>query len=469
MSDWIYDIESFPNFFSFYATNATADDQKLFEISWRRNDVDAFLNFMNWCAGQGDRHVGFNNMGYDYPILHWIMRQPRDQVNALTIYRKSKEILGTAWNQRFQHRVWDDDHVVPQIDLFMLHHFDNMARSTSLKELQFNMRSDSVMESTVPFDKIVTFTEMDEIIAYNIHDTDETLRFYDESIGEIKFREELSGMWGKNILNHNATKIGKEHFIDELQKRSPGSCYEPGTRTKRQTIRDSIALNDVIFDYVKFDHPELNRVLAYLKSQVIVETKGVFKNLTATVNGFDFDFGTGGIHGAVDNSIWRSDEDYTVEMRDVVSYYPSLAIANRIHPAHLGEVFCDVYEELFNERRRHAKGTTENAALKLALNGTFGDTNSKYSPLFDPQYAMQITINGQLLLCMLSENLMRVDGLQMIQVNTDGVAIYYPRKQKPLVDMICTQWEVLTKLELETDEYVSLFQRDCNNYIGVQE
>ena len=39
---------------------------------------------------------------------------------------------------------------------------------------------------------------------------------------------------------------------------------------------------------------------------------------------------------------------------------------------------------------------------------------------------MTITLNGQLLLCMLAEQMMKVPGLEMIQINTDGMTYRVP-------------------------------------------
>ena len=60
------------------------------------------------------------------------------------------------------------------------------------------------------------------------------------------------------------------------------------------------------------------------------------------------------------------------EGRVCASYYPNMAIANRVYPEHLGESFCDSYEAFYKERGNYAKGTGENLAIKLGLNATYG-------------------------------------------------------------------------------------------------
>ena len=159
-------------------------------------------------------------------------------------------------------------------------------------------------------------------------------------------------------------------------------------------------------------------MLNYLRAQTITETKGVLKDVTATIDGFDFIFGTGGIHGSVSNQCVESDDEFVIVDLDVSSYYPNLAIVNRFYPEHLGETFCDIYSSLYEQRKQHAKGTAENAMLKLALNGVYGDSNNRFSVFYDPLFTMQITLNGQLLLCMLAEWLLLILGLVAVATSS---------------------------------------------------
>lgn len=152
---------------------------------------------------------------------------------------------------------------------------------------------------------------------------------------------------------------------------------------------------------------------------------------------------------------------------DVASYYPNLSIVNRLRPEHLGEIFCDVYARVYELRKQYPKGTPENALFKLALNGIFGKSNSEFSAFYDPAFAMGVTINGQLLICMLAEWLTTIPGLSMIQANTDGVTVMLPRSSAPLVDNIARQWEQFTLLTLETVEYSTMAIRDVNNYVAI--
>jgi len=430
----------------------------MFEFSWRRNHIPKMLEFFGQMVINGDKMVGFNNLGFDYPVLHFIIETPSCSVTD--IYMKAMSIINTPWDRRFDNVIWDRDQHIPQIDLYKVHHFDNFARATSLKVLEFNMRRERVEDLPFTPGTILNWEQCDTLITYNWEDIDATEQFFFESSDQLRFREELSEKYNRNFMNHNDTKIGKDYFIMQMEK------LVPGFNKRNQTKRSEIRIADIIFPYIKFDHPEFNRVLNWLRSQVIVETKGVFTDINCVIDGFQFDFGTGGIHGSVESQIVESDEDYIIEDWDVTSFYTNLAISNNLFPEHLGQEFCNIYKEVYEQRQKYAKGTTENDMLKLALNGVYGDSNNKYSCFFDPQYTMAITINGQLLLCMLAEVMLKQPAVRMIQVNTDGLTVKYPRSLQPWIRSVVAWWEELSGLKLESAEYNRMFIRDVNNYIA---
>ena len=439
----------------------------MFEISEWRNESRQIVEFVRYLADRNARMAGFNNIGFDYPILHTLMQM--GQSDAQTLYRKAQAIIERQDDDdRWLHTVKPSDRIVEQIDLYKIHHFDNKARATSLKALEFNLRMDTIED--LPF-KVGTTLSRDQVEVlkrYNEHDVEATRLFYHLTTDMLRFREDLTIKYpGKDWLNFNDTKIGKEYFTLRLEQAGV-SCYDfgPNGRTPRQTPRPVIHLKDAILPWITFQQPEFIRVLNWLKAQTITETKGVFTDLTATVDGFTFVFGLGGIHGSLENVVVESDDEHVIIDLDVTSYYPNLAITNGFYPAHLGKDFVAIYSNLFEQRKQYPKKSSESAMLKLALNGVYGDSNNRFSVFYDPLFTMSITLNGQLLLCLLAERLMEIGGLSLVQINTDGVTVRVPRANMYFVDKTCAWWMHMTGLNLERAVYKRMWIANVNNYLA---
>ena len=522
ISYWVYDLETYPNTFTAAIERYDTGEQWVFEISFRRDDSQQLWAFLQALANiPGAYMVGFNNIGFDYPVLHEFIKS-QGTCGYAVLYQKAQAIIDSF--DQFAHTVWESDWFIPQLDLYKINHFDNKARRTSLKQVEFNMRVPDLMDLPFPPGTYLTSPQVDTLIDYNLNgDVVNTREFLTECLPAIEFRHELSDKYGRNFRNDNDTKVGKQFFIKSLEE-SGVACYtkQPGQgRQPIQTQRPTIALSDAVFPYIQFQQPAFNHVLQWFIQQSITTTKRVFEGikvpsemvqfmnpslirvygsglqkakltdeiynrpdfnhlsfisgwkdqsgLNCIVNDFEFVFGTGGIHGSVESQSLYSDDEWIIEDWDVASYYPNLAIANRSHPAHLGEQFCDMGLHIFEQRSQYEKGTMQNKLFKLALNGgLFGDSNNQFSPFYDPLYTMTITVNGQLLLCLLSEWLMdNVPNLSMIQANTDGLTVRYPRHFYEQVHSICNQWEHFTKLTLESVEYQRMHIRDVNNYVAV--
>lgn len=509
--DYTYDEETYPNIFTLRATHVVSGKKYCFEISDRRDDRAQLFQYVRYLQQVKARMIGYNSIWFDYEILHWLMENP--YATVAQIYNKAMSRIKDG-----SYPMWADRRLVEQIDLLKIHHFDNKAKATSLKALEIAMRMESVEDLPFPVGTYLTDEQKDILLAYNDHDVDATTDFARASAEMIAFREELTAKYGVDFMNHNDTKIGAEVFIIELEKAGI-PCYEKnaaGRRVPRQTPRSSINLAECIFPYIRLEHPAFRMILDYLVAQTIRQTKGVFSDISCTpemvrwmdpkkvkvwvkgakkprrlchippetdmtgakyiasslhcrIDGFNYEFGTGGLHASLHREIVHSTDTHKIIDLDVASYYPNLAIKNRIYPAHLGEKFCDIYDFLYHERLRVGKKTMMGGAYKLALNGTYGNSNNEYSPFYDPMYTMKITINGQLSLCMLVEQLIKVPGLRMIQCNTDGITFHCPVEYVDHAHNLRLWWEQLTKLELEEVRYSRFFIRDVNNYIAEYE
>ena len=65
MKTVVYDIEIFPNFFSYLDVDIETGEEKLFIIHESRNDLDAMIHYN--CLPK--IRIGFNNLYFDAPVL----------------------------------------------------------------------------------------------------------------------------------------------------------------------------------------------------------------------------------------------------------------------------------------------------------------------------------------------------------------------------------------------------------------
>lgn len=568
----IYDLESYKNIFTYCGVNADGTDIKVFEISDRKNETKELLKELRRLVVQKKSLVGFNNVGFDYNLIHYIIEEAKKakskgvelKLSARKLYNQTEKIINSYRGDGFGMKVREEEMVIPQIDLYLINHFDNKAKSTSLKTLEVNMRSENVEDLPFTVGTKLNDEEKDILIQYNKHDVLQTLKFYNHCVDMIKLRYDLTEKYGFNCLNLNDSKIGGKFFMSKIEKENPNAFYvkdEHGRRKMRQTPRDKIVIKDCLFPYVKFSTPEFKALKSWFEKQVISETNGVFSDIeehllydlakycemvvkkvkfktkpnvsdvaefkkvhplgwveeielkamevvkdengnpikeeyvcektgkvktrnvkvpkksyygcyriAETLNvmfgGMRIDYGLGGLHAAVQGH-HQSTENEVIMSYDVASMYPNIAIANNVYPEHLNRSFCKSYEDFYHERKKFAKGTPENLAIKLGLNATYGNSNNKYSPFYDPKYTMTITVNGQLSLSMLMEKVVQKFNARLVCANTDGFEFIIDRNKFDQVEDLVRKWEKYVGLQMELAIYDHMYLRDVNNYISI--
>lgn len=480
----VYDCETFPNVFTLHMELLNFSTSSTWEISHYRDDRRELLQWFEWLNQTQTPMISFFGINFDYPLIHWIWQNPTATVEE--IYARSQQISKSFSDDftGFRETVWERDRFAPQIDLFKIHHMDNKAKRTSLKALQINMRMENVIDMPVPYGAYLTKNQIDQLlIPYGGNDVKSTKQFAHDSMEAIKFRLSLVEQFGADVMNWNDSKIGskilEKRLGDEL-------LYDrsSGRRVMRQSPRDKIVLKDIIFPFIGFQQPEFQRIHSYMYSQVLtpadleeteykvqkIATKGAFKGLHATVDGVVYKFGTGGLHGSVEKQILIATEKRIIRDIDVKALYPNIGIQNGLAPEHLGHRFVEEYAKLPEDRAAYqvtyGKKSVQANSMKLASNGTYGNSNSVFSPFYDPKYTMTITINGQLQIAMLVEWLLTVPTVSIIQANTDGVTYLIDVEHMEHAKYIEKEWEKLTKLVLEDNEYKRMWIRDVNSYVA---
>lgn len=458
---YIFDLECYPNIFLFGGKFRGSNDVQIFEISDRINQLEQLLSWLSYLRNTQSEMVGFNNLSYDYPILHELMVNP-----YLFTYEKAFQIsqqIITSQRRGFNVlHVKHSERMIPQIDIVKYCHFDNEAKRTSLKALQFAMRSESLED--LPYKiRPLDNQEKDNLRSYNIHDITETEKFFNLTEHAVVMRREYlnEGVLYGDVLNYSDVKIGTEYLITRLGR---NKCYAGGK--PRQTFRTQIEFNRIILPKINFRTDVFNDVLSWFKQQTIYIESNERPTLKRNLAGLQFHFGVGGVHASVENKVFISDEKYQIIDIDVAGMYVAVAIVNGFAPAHLGEGFTFAYKQIKNDRAKYDKKSARNAVLKLAGNGAYGNSNNPYSPLYDPQYTFSVTVNGQLQLLQMVEMIDLIPDCEVIQANTDGITVRILKENEWLFKAWCTEWEKMTGLVLEEARYNRMWIRDVNNYIA---
>ncbi len=463
MKFYTYDLETMLNCFLFTGKFFGSAEVYVFEISDRVNQRNELLQHLHFLHANGCILVGYNNLGFDYPIIHQFLQHPYT-FEALTAYNMAQTIINTQRYGQGGNHIRFNDRMIPQLDLMKLNHFDNPNKRTRLKDLQFAMRSESVEDLPFDFATKLTPAQMDTMISYNRHDVTETEKFLIKCMPMIQMRQELvnNGVLSGDVLNYSDVKLGTEYLVRKIGR---NKCFIQGSQP-RQTVRREIVFRDVILPKVSFRTEQFQSVLDWFNSQTVYIDSSTRPRLETLLGGLQFHFGVGGVHASVENKYYETTATHVIKDVDVAGMYPAVAIANQFAPEHLGADFVSAYRQLSEDRKHHAKGSVMNLILKLAGNGASGNFENPYSCLYDVKCAYQVRINGQLSIVQLAELLSLIGGVELIQANTDGITALVPKAVEPFFDMWCNEWECLTGLKLEHATYRRMWISDVNSYIA---
>jgi len=473
MNHWVMDYETLKNCFVGVFTHYKTDETKIFIICKLQNDYEKFIKFLKENINNNEWHISYNGIAFDAQVTHSIIKNNKNlnlmdgEAIAEEIYTYAQETIKRSNNQEFQEfPEWQMS--IKQIDVFKLNHWDNPAKRSSLKWIEYTMDWDNILD--MPIDhktNIETQDQLNLIVEYCINDVLATKEIYKKSKPLIALRKTLTDQYNINLYSASEPKISKELFAYYLSKELKIPKQE---LKKLKTFRSVIKFKDLILDYTNFETLEFKNLLNRFKAVELnpLHTKGGFK-YSVKYKGIKTDFGLGGAHGCIKPGIYESDNENVIMSSDVTSFYPNLAIVNKIAPAHLNKkAFCELYKWFFTERKKIPKDNPMNYIYKIILNSTYGLSNDKNSFLYDPQFTMFITINGQLTLMMLYEMIMEaIPEAKALLQNTDGIETIIPRSKINLYMEICKKWEKITNLNLEHDQYKKIVLADVNNYIAI--
>ena len=400
------------------------------------------------------------------------------------------------------------EHTFPPISEKDAHYYDKVYHLKGMTIEELNRFVDR-------WDRYIIPEWIDEMMRYNKNDVfivAEMIRLY---IDEVRLRYNISKSYGVDVLSSSRSNIADNLFIKFY---SEFSGLDERQWRGRTTERTAMSFKKVIFPFISFKTLELQELLNEMKKVILysIGKKALkevapkypdFKYLKTNndsgwfeikINNLIYTIATGGLHSQdiprelkskikfIDspstgekpqvNSDWSNitNDSYIYVHADVSSFYPSLMSVYRIAPAHVNEgVFVKLITWL-KETRVTAKHSTEDyidgipkdvlaQVLKIVINSIYGKLGFTKGDICDRLAVLKVTINGQLLLLKLCEEL-ELNGLEVMSANTDGIVVKVYKKDKQLYDNIIQQWMDETKLGLDSEEYKCYVNRDINTY-----
>ena len=391
-------------------------------------------------------YIGFNSKHYDQYIIKAIAAdlspQEIKQVNDFIIAG------GQGWQCPLLNGIYFNFN---NVDIR-----DDTQMGLSLKAIEGHLGM-SVKESSIPFDidRPLTEEEKRETEFYCDHDVDTAEKLID-----------IRKDYLKNKIN-----LGRLAGLDEVKAMGMTNAKLTAAMLKATKKPHDDERKYVYPDNLRKEHipPEVFAFFDRMYDETIPDSELFKGKFNLMIGECPVTLGYGGIHGAIPNFFWEETDTRGIWNEDVGSYYPHLCTINGYTSRNIPSP--KIYEDIL-ERRMQAKAAGDKHtanALKLVCNTTYGCLLNQYNDLFDPLMGRSVCISGQLYLLELAEHCFQeIEGLRIVQLNTDGIMVECDKKDYDKLTEICKEWQSRTGFDLEEDTVIKIAQKDVNNYVEVQ-
>lgn len=420
------------------------------------NDKDASASMLKRLRKGIYDVYGFNNHNYDdFVLVDVLTNQPVKVTKKQSDKYITKKYTKKEWPANIV--TWD---------------LRDQLLSVSLKKYE-SMRGLSVKESSVPFNKSDEFNsaELEEVIRYNVQDLRSTLSLFntrnDDNHGNYLDNKRM-------LVEHYGTGYSYRYSNTTIT-----SMYLMGNDRLKTLEPEAPKIVGVDDDIVRFLHHinEVNPMIVDAPKSLRPSLTKKYAPTSLTIERFNnvFTFGSGGLHSAVGHlkttktgkkePVYDLIDTTDVYQLDVTSMFPNIMIRDGL----LGPA-TDLYANLVADRIANKKaGNPKAKTQKIVINSTYGGTRSNWLNLYNPQVAIHVNVAGMVAVYNLARGLSKIG--QIIQVNTDGVAVKLngDPKSKERMFTIKKEWEQYFKLSLEVTHFKRLIQRDVNDYIAIKD
>ena len=462
---YIYDLEIYNNLFLVGYRCVDKDATHFLRIGMGRNDLDRICElFMTMQMPEESDElvapwfVGYNNFHFDNPVVNFVLRRRKkfSRMKILTICQKIHELgqQTIKGDKRYKYSV-------PFKSFDMMRILRLSVLRKSLKMVGINLKWPKIQEIPIDIHRNVESYELIEVMKYCENDVGMTTELYHKHREAINMRAAISVAYKVNVMNEDKSGIANV-LTTKLYSEKMG--IPPMYFRDGKTERGVMPMKSIIHSGISFKTKSMQKFLTDIKQQNLVKDKPL--KFRVRIGDSVYDIAKGGLHSANKPMLVIKEKGFTIREGDVSSYYPRIMFEYGIKPKHLDKAFIVLLREI-TARRLKAKDAGYKIiaeALKITVNSIFGKMGYAGFWLYDLLAMYRVTVNGQLMLLMLIEEL-EVAGIPVFYANTDGIMAKVPDDKTQLYYDICVRWAKQTRMVLDFSEFDLCIIRDVNNYI----
>lgn len=313
---FVYDVESYRNFFCCTFLPLKSDELVTFVIDDKQNQALELIDFVK------DTYlIGYNNKSYDNLIINYITKYSKTTASQIfdfgdgIIKSQNKDDL-KGFFTKYKDFLYNDNY--KYIDLIRML-FSKKLR-VGLKELECSLNFKNVEELPYPVGSTLDEAQKKRVIEYNINDCEAQRQVALHAEKDIKLRVWTNKHFNVDVFSLDGVNLGVKILESRLAARVGHRNF-----TKEKTIRTKVKVKDVIYPFIKFKTKAFQQVLSKYQNLILKKyydkelekdrwTKFEYKPV---IKGYMFKFGLGGLHFKTLNKAWLSNDTHDVISVDV--------------------------------------------------------------------------------------------------------------------------------------------------------
>lgn len=158
---WVMDYETLSNCFIAVFEHYQNTERRIFIVHEKINHLKELIAFLEKNVENKEWHISFNGLAFDAQITEYILREKdillessaHDVAEAL--YKRAQDIISRQDRGEFP-EFSERDLKIKQVDVFKLNHWDNPAKRSSLKWIQYSVDWDNIQEMPIHHSTVIT-------------------------------------------------------------------------------------------------------------------------------------------------------------------------------------------------------------------------------------------------------------------------------------------------------------------------